>query len=254
MGHDRAALLERLRRAPGRTALLLDFDGTLAPIVDDPALSVPFDGAPQALAALAHDYACVAVISGRPVRFLQRHLPGEVHLVGLYGLEVIRSGEVLTHPDALPWRPIVDEVAARAESELPAGVGVEHKGLSLTLHVRQDPSLAPDVKTWAADAAEQSGLQVRQARMSAELHPPVETDKGSAVAALLDGIDVACFIGDDVGDVPAFDALDAFAAGGGTAVRFVVESSELDPGLRARADDLLAGPSAVLDVLRALLV
>ena len=90
--------------------------------------------------------------------------------------------------------------------------------------------------------------------MSAELHPPVETDKGSAVAALLDGIDVACFIGDDVGDVPAFDALDAFAAGGGTAVRFVVESSELDPGLRGRADDLLDGPSAVLDVLRALLV
>jgi len=253
MAPDRTALLDLLRAAPRRTAILLDFDGTLAPIVDDPARAVPLDGAVACLASLVDRYGHVAVISGRPARYLLDHLPTAVTLVGLYGLEEVRGGAVIAHPDAAGWRPVVDQVAALAAQELPAGVGVEHKGLSLTLHVRQDPSLAAIVETWATTTAATSGLDVRRARMSAELHPPIAADKGTAVTALLEDVDVACFIGDDVGDVPAFDALDAFEARGGAAVRFVVESPELDPGLRARADALLTGPGAVVELLQALL-
>lgn len=253
MERDVDALVAVLRTAPARTAILLDFDGTLAPIVDDPARAIPLGGVTDALRTLGRTYRRVAVISGRPVRYLQDHLPSSLALVGLYGLEEVRDGEILTHPDAHGWRGTIDEVATRARTELPEAVGVEHKGLSLTLHVRQSPDLVRVVDGWATAAAARTGLFVRRARMSAELHPPIDADKGTAVRALLTDIDVACFVGDDVGDVPAFDALDAHEAAGGTAVRFVVDSPELDPALRDRADVLLDGPPAVLAVLRALI-
>lgn len=252
MDEDLSLLVRTLRSDPVHTAILLDFDGTLAPIVDDPARAAPLPGVPEALSALHRAYGLVGVISGRPVSYLQAHLPAGPTLVGLYGLEELRGDEVVTHPDAAPWRRVVDDLAAAAVAELPAGVGVEHKGLSLTLHVRPHQELATVVDDWATAAAESSGLRVRRARMSAELHPPVAVDKGTVVRELLGAVAVACFIGDDVGDLPAFDALDRFATGGGTAVRFVVKSAETDPGLRGRADALLAGPPAVLELLHAL--
>ncbi|MEO7428960.1 MAG: trehalose-phosphatase [Acidimicrobiales bacterium] len=252
MGDKRRALVESLRADPAHTAILLDFDGTLAPIVDDPALAVPLPGITDALTALHEAYGLVAVVSGRPVDYLRAHLPAGPTLVGLYGLEELRDGAVETHPDAAPWRAVIDDLAEAAGAELPPAVGVEHKGLSLTLHLRRHADLAELVDDWASLAAERTGLLLRRARMSAELHPPVATDKGTVVRGLVAGHHVACFIGDDVGDLPAFDALDGFVAAGGAGVRFVVESSELDAGLRARADLLLAGPEAVLELLLAL--
>lgn len=247
-----ADLVTALRADPHRSAVLLDFDGTLAPIVDDPAEATPLPGVPEVLSDLAAAYGIVGVVSGRPVSYLQQHLPAGVTLVGLYGLEEARAGEIVAHPDAEHWRPVIDDMAAAAIAELPAEVGIEHKGLSLTLHVRQHPDLAAAVAHWSTVAAERTGLHVRRARMSAELHPPVAADKGTVVAGLVAGLAAACFIGDDVGDIPAFDALDTFAAEGGTSVRFVVESTETAPELARRADGLLAGPPAVLAVLRAL--
>lgn len=252
MGDDLGPLVRALRAEPTRTAILLDFDGTLAPIVDEPSAAVLLPGASDALSLLHVPYRHVAVISGRPASFLHAHLPAGLSLVGLYGLEELQGGDVVTHPEAASWRPVIDDLAAAAVAELPSGVGVEHKGLSLTLHVRTNQELAATVAAWATAAGERSGLLVRRARMSAELHPPVATDKGTVVRELLRDVDAACFFGDDVGDLPAFDALDDFASGGGTAVRFVVESPELAPEMRTRADALLAGPPAVLEVLRSL--
>jgi trehalose 6-phosphate phosphatase len=247
-----SGLLEPLRSDPPGTAILLDFDGTLAPIVADPAQAVPLEGVPEALSALHEAYGLVGVISGRPVSYLQGHLPAGPTLVGLYGLEVVRRGDVVTHPDAAVWRRVVDDVAAAAVAQLPPEVGVEHKGLSLTLHVRPHPELAEAVFAWATEAGTRTGLHVRRAKMSAELHPPIEADKGTVVTELLTSATAACFIGDDVGDIPAFEALDAFAARGGTALRLVVETPETAPELGARADARLDGPAAVLEVLRAL--
>lgn len=252
MRDDVAALVEVLRRRPADTAILLDFDGTLAPIVDDPAAAVPSPGVVDAVEALQRTFGVVAVVSGRPVEHLVPLLPSGLTIVGLYGLEAVRGGVVATHPDGLRWRQTIDELVAAAVAELPSEVVVEHKGLSLTLHVREHPGLAPSVLTWAEEASERSGFHVRTARRSVELHPPVDVDKGTAVAELVQEVEVACFIGDDVGDLPAFDALDALAERGGTAVRLVVESSELDASMRHRADALLDGPPEVLEVLRAL--
>ncbi len=248
----RQAAIATLRRDPAGTALLLDFDGTLAPIVEDPAAAVPLPGLAPVLTALHRRYAVVAVISGRPVAYLRQHLPASLLLVGLYGLEQARDGRVETHPDAAPWRTVIEASAAAARVELPPGVGIEDKGLSLTLHVRPRPAAARAVATWAAATAERSGLELRRARMSVELHPPVAADKGSVATGLLGGLHTACFIGDDVGDLPAFAALDAFADSGGAAVRAVVASSETDPSLLAAADLVLDGPPAALELLAAL--
>jgi len=255
MGAGTDLAVAALRRAPDRAAILLDFDGTLAPIVEDPAAARPLPDAGPLLAALSRRYAVVAVVSGRPVRHLVTHLEPGPTLVGLYGLEEVRDGAVIVDPAVEGWRSVIDDAAAVAEQDLPGGVGVEHKGLSLTLHVRPQPELAPLVQAWAAAASERWGLHQRPARMSVELHPPVPVDKGSVVDRLLDRDDLAaaCFIGDDVGDLPAFAAVDRFRQRGGDAHRIVVASAESAPEVLAVADAVVADPTAVVDLLRALL-
>jgi trehalose 6-phosphate phosphatase len=249
-----ADLVAALRDDPARTALLLDFDGTLAPIVEDPAASRPVPGAAEVLDELAGRYALVAVISGRPATFLRDHLGAGPRLVGLYGLEQVEGGEVVEDPAVTPWRAVVDDAARAAVAELPAEVGVEHKGLSLTLHVRTCPEHAAVVEAWAAAGTERWGLRHGAAKMSAELHPPVDHDKGTVVRALLAdaGVQRACFVGDDVGDLPAFTALDRFAEAGGAAHKVVVISAETAPELLATADATLDGQDEVLALLRAL--
>ena len=247
------AALDVVRSERGQAAVLVDFDGTLAPIVDDPAEARPLPGIDVALLALHAVYGCVAVVSGRPLDFLEAHLPDEIELSGLYGFERRRNGVRAEHPGAAGWRPAIDDAVAAALRDLPGEVEVEHKGLSLTLHVRRHPDVADVARAWAEEAATTFGLRLRPARMSVELHPPVHVDKGTVVDELVGHLTAACYIGDDVGDLPAFDALDRLEARGGAAVRAVVESPELDPAMLARADVILPGPVGVRDLLESLL-
>ena len=92
---------------PGRSAVLLDFDGTLSPIVDVPAEARPLPGASEALAALAARFAVVAVVSGRPASFLEPLLPPGVIISGIYGLETVRDGVQSDQPGAAGWRDAV---------------------------------------------------------------------------------------------------------------------------------------------------
>ena len=247
------AALDALRSTRERAAVLVDFDGTLAPIVDDPAAAQPLPGMAAALSALQARGTRVAVVSGRPVAYLEAWLPAEIDLSGLYGLEWRLGGVRGEHPAAAAWRPVVDELVVAARREVPAGVEVEHKGLSMTLHVRRHPELLSAARAWGEQAAAAHGLHVRPAKMSLELHPPVAVDKGTVVEGLVGELDVACYIGDDVGDVPALDALDRLEARGRTVVRVVVESSGADTGMLARADVLVAGPDGVLAFLQSVL-
>jgi trehalose 6-phosphate phosphatase len=240
--------LERLVADPAAAALFTDFDGTLAPIVDDPADARPLPAAVDALDRLGGRLGVVGVLSGRPVATLAQMLPDDIVIAGLYGLEVRRAGAVTLHPDAARWGAVVDHVADLATAELPDGVGVEHKGLSLTLHTRTAPRLAPLVEVWAAEAASNSGLERRAARRSVELHPPLDVDKGTTLLDLAGDATAVCFIGDDVGDLAAFDALDTLAARGAWTLRVAVRSDELDPRLEARADVVVDGPEAVAAV------
>jgi trehalose 6-phosphate phosphatase len=248
-----AAWLEPFRAAPADAAVLVDYDGTLAPIVLDPAQAVPLPGAAATLVALRARFAEVAVVSGRPVAFLAEQLPPEVTLCGLYGLEQRRDGTILEHPQAAGWRPRIDEVVAEAHRSLPPGVEIEHKGLSLTLHLRRHPELADAARAWAADVAREVGLDLRPAKMSVELHPPVGVDKGTVVEELAGDLGLACYIGDDEGDLAAYDGLDRLAARGRSTLRVAVMTAESSPALLARADLQVDGPQGALDLLRRLI-
>jgi len=245
-------LLDPLRADPSAAGVLSDFDGTLSAIVDDPAKARPVDGAFAALAALADRYAVVAVLSGRPLDFLDGLLPPAVVVSALYGLERSRNGERTDHPSAGAWREVIADVAAAGQASAPSGALIEPKGLSLTVHYRTRPDLADAVQAWAAGQAARTGLEVRPAKMSVELHPPIRVDKGTAVLELAAGLGAVCFLGDDVGDLPAFAALRMLAGRGVTTAGIAVRTSETPDEVLAAADAVVDGPEAALEVLRAL--
>jgi trehalose 6-phosphate phosphatase len=249
---DVSAALAPFRARPDRAAIVVDFDGTLSPIVDDPASARAADGAGDVLLALAERLGLVAVMSGRPTGFLRTVVPAGITLSGLYGLEVVRDGERTDHPDTGPWRSVVAEVAAEGAARGPAGMDVESKGLSLTLHYRRHPDAADAVAAWARDQAARTGLEARPAKMSVELHPPIASDKGTALDALAGGFGAVGYLGDDRGDLPAYDALDRMAARGVHTLRVAVGSDEAPAELLARADLVVDGPAAAVDLLRRL--
>lgn len=240
---------------PDLAAVITDFDGTLSAIVDDPAAALPVDGAADVVCALARRYRRVAIVSGRPVDFLARAVGTDALLIGLYGLERMEHGRTTLHPAAVSWLDPVAAMAARAEAEAPDGVRIERKGVTFTIHVREAPQHQAWARSFADAAASATGLALHDARKSIELRPPVEIDKGTVVNELVDGLRAACFLGDDVGDLPAFDALDRFRADcGADVVRVAVKSAEAPAELIERADLLVDGPEGAVEFLRGLCV
>ncbi|HET9060971.1 MAG TPA: trehalose-phosphatase [Acidimicrobiales bacterium] len=251
---DAAVLWAPWWRDPHSGGLFTDFDGTISAIVDEPADAVPLQGMRDVLSAIAGSLRCVAVVSGRPVAFLEKHL-GRVpnlHLVGIYGMETLRDGRRQVDAEAAKWAPVVDAVAARAEVELGSGVELEHKGLSLVLHARRRPEVMGPALAWASDAAARTGLSAKPGRMSVELLPPVGADKGSVVSRLSEGLAAVAFLGDDSGDVSAFDSLEPLRSGGVATLRVVAASQESPPALLERADVVVDGPPGVLGLLQQL--
>ena len=248
------AALSPLVADPSSTAILTDFDGTLAPIITDPAAVQPLPGMASTLNRLAAQFGLVAVVSGRPVSFLSERLTvvDEVALVGLYGFE--RSGargEVIVEPEAEKWRSVVEHAARRLKEELPADVTVESKGLTVAVHWRSVPAMAGIAAAAVEREAAGTGLKAHPGRMNLELRPPLDIDKGSAVGALVHGYSAACFVGDDLGDLPAFAALDrASAAEGISTVTIAAVDNESPPEMAAAADVVVSGPQGALDVLR----
>jgi trehalose 6-phosphate phosphatase len=231
-----------------------DYDGTLSAIVEDPDEARPVEGTVEVLARLARAFGVVAVVSGRRLEFLRDQLrgtPPTVRMFGLYGLEWIGPDGAAVEPDAGSWAPVVDEVAQRLASAAPPGVRVEDKGLGVTVHWRE----APDAASWAESAvrgeAERSGLRSHPAKMALELRLPLESDKGTALRTLVDGCSAACYLGDDIGDLPAFAALTELAAVRGTAtVSVAVVGSDTAPEVIEAADLTVDGPEEALGLLR----
>jgi trehalose 6-phosphate phosphatase len=233
------ALLVKLADDPGRAAILLDVDGTLAPIVERPEDARVPDETRAELARLASRYALVACVSGRPGVEVERLLDvAGVAIVGEHGLELA--------PDAARW---ADAVAAFSRGvDWPA----EQKPLSVSFHFRRadDEAAARAYLTRVAEQAEAEGLVARWGRMVLEIRPPVAADKGTAVRALVTraGVDRALYAGDDTTDVDAFAGLDGLEV----AVRVAVDSGEAPSALIEAADVVVEGTEGVLGLLRTL--
>ncbi|WP_432118622.1 trehalose-phosphatase [Streptomyces sp. bgisy032] len=250
-----AALLAR----PGEALVALDFDGTLAPIVADPELARAHPEALGALSALAPKVAAVAVVTGRPAEVAVRNggfadVPGLEHLVvlGHYGAERwdARSGKV-SAPDPHPG-------VGAVRAELPAllegtGTWVEDKGRAVAVHTRRapDPQAAFDALREPLTAlAARHGLIVEPGRMVLELRPP-GVDKGVALTGFAREIGAGSVLygGDDLGDLPAFSAVDELRAHGTPGLLLCSGSDEVSE-LRRRADVVVDGPEGVVRFLR----
>lgn len=255
MGHDNRMGLDAVYRdladAPGRCAAFSDFDGTLSNIIDDPALVEPIDGAQDVLADLARSLGTVAVVSGRPVAFLERFFSPPVELSGLYGLEHRTHDRLLIDSAALEWLPVMSRTADEAREQFGLEA-VEDKRYSLTVHYRRSADDAERVEAWSSEVAGRTGLDARSAKMSVELHPPTNRSKGDVVADLLAGMRSAVYFGDDVGDLPAFERLHHATASGllHSAATVLVATHETAPEMRELATNVVESPEAALDILR----
>ncbi len=252
----RPTAVDALAAAPRGAALVLDFDGVLAPIVDNPEASAMPAASAASLARLAAVLGTVAVISGRPAAFLadRVRVPG-VRLLGSYGMERVTDGQLVPAAEAQAWRPAVDEARRALAAELGSqpGIRVEVKPVSVAAHWRQAPDRgrAADVVRQAAErAAARTGLRLEPGKLVIELRPPIDVDKGSAVAALIAAVrpTVVAYAGDDLGDIPA---LRVVREAGGYAL-VVDHGTETDPRLRAVADEVYQGTPVFADWLAAL--
>jgi trehalose 6-phosphate phosphatase len=218
---------------------LLDVDGTLAPIVEDPDDARVPDATRAELARVAGIYGLVACVSGRPGE-VARAIVGVPDLVyvGEHGLEL--------HPDAPAWAPRIRAFAERA------GWPAEEKPLAAAFHYRTAPDhdAARHVLARIAAAAEAEGLRARWGRLVLEVLPPLDATKRTAVQYLLEqhGLRRALYAGDDTTDLDGFAALDGLEV----AVRVAVASPEGPPALREQADVVVESPEAVAELLAAL--
>jgi len=249
---DADATVAALTERPGATALLVDFDGSLAPIVDRAGDARPLPDAVPLLARLATGLGRVAIVSGRPVGFLARHLPVDgLALVGLYGMEYSIDGVYAVDPRVEPYLVAVAAATAELEARLPGEVVESKAGISVTLHWRPVPEQADTIVEVAHDVGVRHGLAELRTRMAIELRPPIDIDKSGPTRALVENFDVGAFAGDDRGDLPAFAELGRAVDDGRLqrAVRIGVHSSEAPPELAAAVDMIVDGPAGLVALL-----
>ena len=236
------ALLAPLTAAPERAALLLDFDGVLAPIVARPEDAYPPPETRAELQRLVPRYGLVAVVSGRPGSDVRArvNVDGVVY-AGAHGLEL--------DPEAGRWRQQIADFASRAA--WPA-TEIELKGLSVAFHFRQhaDEQSAISELEAIAERARSDGLVARFGRKVLEVLPPVDSNKGTAVRHLLEeaGLARALVAGDDTTDLDAFRAVDELEH----KVRVAVVADESPSRLAEQAELVLHSTGEFLDLLRQL--
>jgi trehalose 6-phosphate phosphatase len=246
---------------PGRSALLFDVDGTLAPIVPDPRAAAVPDATRGMLESLARRYPVLSCISGRRAEEARRIVGiDSISYVGNHGLETLPAGaaEPVANPAAAPYAPAVKALAQRAHERF-AGLGVrlEDKDVIWSLHWRgaPDEEKARAALEEVAGEAEREGLVPRWGRKVLEIRPPVEADKGTAVAAALDGKPLAraLYAGDDSTDLDAFHKLRALESEGRIEALCVgVRSAEGPEAIVREADAVVDGPDGVAELLRRL--
>jgi trehalose 6-phosphate phosphatase len=259
-----ADALSPLRSDPSRSAVLLDVDGTLAPIVRYAEDAHVPEATRGLLIALARRYGLVACVSGRRASDARRIVAiGTISYLGSHGTELLRAGwtEPALDPAVRDWSRRIQ--AFGRESDTPElrrlRVRIEDKGSIVAYHWRAAPdeeAARAAIDTIAA-RAEQAGLRTHWGRKVLEVRPPVRMDKGAGIVSLLSAtdLDAAMYVGDDATDLDAFHGLAELLAEGRLhhAVRVCVGSDEGPSELAQEADLVVDGPDGVRALLECLL-
>jgi len=255
---------ELVALAPG-VVVGLDFDGTLSPIVEDPESAVIHPDAPRVLTELAAQVRAVVVITGRPARqvvalghleLVADELPADAELMvmGQYGNERwdSRSRAFTTPEPPAGLAAFRDELPGLLADADAADAHVEEKGLAVAVHTRRlpDPRAAFDrLRERLADAADRHGLLLEPGRLVLEVRAP-GMHKGKAVRAAFEEHDGqgVLFIGDDLGDLEAFEAARALSDEG-VPTLLVCSGSEEQEALVEISDIVVPGPDGVMALL-----
>jgi len=254
--------LAPLRADPAHAAILLDIDGTLAPIVDLAADAHVPESTRQLLIAVADRYGLVACVSGRRASEARAMVSiGTITYLGSHGVELLRSGWTEARLDAAvsDWARRIQEFGRDADTAdtRKLRVRLEDKGAIVAFHWRgaPDEQAAQRAVQEIADRAEQAGLTTHWGRKVLEVRPPVPFDKGAGVRRLLDEsgsqITAAMYVGDDMTDLDAFRALGELVAEGRLTrgVRVGVQSEEGPSEITEEADVVVDGPQGVRELL-----
>jgi trehalose 6-phosphate phosphatase len=251
--------LAALRAALPSALVALDFDGTLAPISPLPRDARPLGGVDQLLRDVRATGATLAVVTGRTVASLLQvshfgAIPGIV-IYGTHGAERWHAGHLRA-----PAPPAgLGELRVSLPGLL-ASVGpdlwLEDKGLSLVIHARLTPDpgrILEVLRTPVGEAVAAAGLGVRPGKEVLEICVP-GLDKGAAIRELLgDDPAAACYAGDDLGDLPAIGAVNAWAERTGRPALTVAVSASGAGPVAGQAGLTVPDPQALLALLRQVL-
>jgi len=257
-------LLRPLKADPERSAVLLDVDGVLAPIVQHPDDAHMPESTRRPLIEVARRYGVVACVSGRRASDARRIVSlGSIAYLGSHGSEVLMPGAIapVLDRELQAWTRRVQSFARDAFGERlrRLRVRLEDKEAIAALHWRgvPDEEEAQSAVEAVAAAAEKAGFTTHWGRKVLEIRPPVRIDKGAGVVALLRDKDLgaALYVGDDTTDLDAFRGLGELVEAGrlATAVRVGVRSDEGPSALAREADVMVEGTDGVRDLLQALL-
>jgi trehalose 6-phosphate phosphatase len=249
--------LARATLADAPAGLLTDFDGTLSPIVDDPALARLVDGADGALAELVDRLAVVAIVTGRAPLDARRMtgVPGLL-IAGNHGTEWLEPGAEVPTATAAASSVRADLDAVLAGLPSIPGVTVEHKGISGTVHYRSapDPDAALAAIMDGLGALEGRRIRLRHGRMSVELRPIGLGDKGTAARAIIErhGLRGVVVMGDDITDLDMFAVVAELRDAGsvrGTLIGVGGADREVPQAVIEAADAVLADPAEAAAML-----
>jgi trehalose 6-phosphate phosphatase len=257
-------LLQPLRDAPGRSAVLLDVDGVLAPIVQQPDDAHMPETTRRPLIEVAKRYGVVACVSGRRASDARRIVAlGSIAYLGSHGSEILRPGSIAPEldRDLQAWTRRVQTFAhdAFGEKLRRLRVRLEDKEAIAAFHWRGTPDEeeALSAVEEVAERAEQAGFVPHWGRKVLEIRPPVRIDKGAGIVGLLRETDLAAavYVGDDATDLDAFRGLTELQELGKLdyALRVGVRSDEGPATLQEEADTMVDGTDGVRVLLTALL-
>jgi trehalose 6-phosphate phosphatase len=256
--------LEPLRSDPDHAAILLDIDGTLAPIVRHAADAHVPEATRTLLIEIAKRYRVVGCVSGRRAATARQIVAiGTLAYVGNHGGELLRPGATRPEvdPELATWTVRVRAFAAHALTAEHQRLRVrgEDKDAIAAFHWRGAPdehAAEASVREIAAEA-EREGFVVHWGRKVLEVRPPVALDKGIGIARLLRGspAEVALYVGDDTTDLDAFRGLRELVQSEAlqAALCVAVDSDEAPAELAREADLTLEGTHGVRELLEALL-